>query len=491
MTRYEALADAIGGTPLIRLNRLTAGLRPAVYVKLESANPAGSVKDRAALWMLRAAEADGSLQPGGIVVETTSGNTGIGLAAFAAHLGYRSVIFTSSAVSAEKRALLTAYGAEVRLVDSFVPRDHPDSLRSHAQRFVAETPGAWLADQYDNPANPDAHLASTGPELWDDTEGRITHLVATVGTGGTISGTGRYLKQVSEGRVTVVGADPFTSSYSGGDGSQKYIEGAGHVVHPDADQDAWPSSLDTGVIDRYVAVDDRTAIEAIRRLAEEEGILAGGSSGIALAAALDVAAELDEDDVVAVILPDSGRAYLSTYFNDDWLVANGFSEPATALTTVREVLPEGTPLYLVNKDVSLNEATAALDAAGADPDDPVVVVYARERELAPHPSEVVGWTTPAVLDALAREAERTDLLAEARPTVGDVAYPVHARVGIGLTPFAALEAARAADPVWSAALVLQDGRVAALVARADLERAVEEDGHPMQAVIDGFVEMLL
>nr|WP_277348465.1 pyridoxal-phosphate dependent enzyme [Planctomonas sp. JC2975] len=485
------MADAVGGTPLIRLTRLTTGLRPAVYVKLEGANPAGSAKDRAALWMLRAAEADGSLQPGGTVVETTSGNTGIGLAAFAAHLGYRSVIFAASTVSAEKLGLMTAFGAEVHLIDAFVPRDHPDSLRSHAQRFVARTPGAWFADQYDNPANAEAHFATTGPELWADTDGRITHLVAAVGTGGTITGTARYLKQVSDGRVTVVGADPFTSSYSGGDGSPTYIEGAGHVTHPDARRDAWPAGFDPGVIDRYVAVDDLSAIELVRRLAREEGILASGSSGVALVAALDVAAELGEHDVVAVILPDSGRANLSTYFNDEWLVLKGFSEPTSGETTVRDLLPEAPRLYLVGKDVSPGEAITALDEAGADPDDPVLVVYARERELAPHPSEVVGWTTVASLEDLTQEGERGRPGVEMRRTVGEVAYPVHAEVGIGLTPSAALDLARASDPLWSAALVLQDGRVAALVGRSDLERAVNGDGHTVPAVIDGFVEMML
>ncbi len=478
MTRYETLADAVGGTPLIRLTRLAASVRPRVYVKVESSNPAGSVKDRAALWMLRAARANGSLPPGGTVVETTSGNTGIGLAAFAAHLGYRSVIFTSSAVSAEKRALLSAYGAEVRLVDSFVPKSHPDSLRSVAERFVTQTPGAWLADQYDNPANPEAHRATTGPEIWQDTEGRVTHLVATVGTGGTISGTGGYLKEVSGGRVTVVGADPLTSSYSGGDGSQKYVEGAGHFVHPEAVDDIWPQSLDTAVIDRYVAVDDRSAIDAIRRLAVTEGILAGGSSGVALAAALDVARDLAEDDVVVAILPDSGRAYLSTYFNDQWLVANGFRDDESAEVTLRSLIPADRRPLLVSRDELAGRALAAL--AGAGDTDPVLVVYRRDRELPPHPSEVVGWTTAKAL----REAA-DDL------TVAQVSLPAPPRVGIGASAASALEAAHEADPLWTAVLVLEDGRAAGILARDELEARAAASGPPARAAIDGFVEIVL
>lgn len=329
MARYESVLESIGGTPLIRLTRVAEGLLPRIYVKPEWQNPGGSVKDRAALAMLRRAEADGSLRPGGTVVEVTSGNTGIGLAIAAAHLGYRAVIFTSSVIAQEKRDQLAAYGAELRLVDAFVPRAHPDSLPSQGERYAAETPGAWLAQQYDNPANPAAHYASTGPEIWDDTDGAVTHFVATVGTGGTISGTGRYLKEVSGGRVRVIGADPITSKYSGGDGSQKYIEGAGHFVHPETTLDEWPRALDLDVIDDYVPVEDQRAIDAIRGLARTEGILAGGSSGVALAAAFQIAGRLTADDTVVVLLPDSGRTYLSTYYNDSWLAAGGFTAPGS------------------------------------------------------------------------------------------------------------------------------------------------------------------
>lgn len=452
MASYESVLDTVGGTPLIRLVRSAAGLRPRVYVKPEWQNPGASVKDRAALSMLRRAEADGSLRPGGTVVEATSGNTGIGLALAAAHLGYRTVVFTSSATSREKRDLLAAYGAEVRLVDVFVPRDHPDSLRSHGVRFAAGTPGAWFADQYDNPANPAAHHATTGPEIWADTEGAVTHFVATVGTGGTISGTGRYLREASAGRVRVIGADPATSAYSGGDGSQKYIEGAGHFRHPDAAADVWPQALDTGVIDRYVGVGDQEAIDAVRRLARTEGILAGGSSGVALAAALRVAEDLTEDDTVVVLLPDSGRAYLSTYFNDRWLAANGFHggppPPEGPLVGDR-----ATAARLVWRDEEPPEAAGRLAAAGVADHEVALAAYPRGgRQQAPHPSDLLGWTTPA------------DLLAAA--SVAETVRPLGPRLGIRL-PLTdpAVTAWTAAD--GEVAPVLDAGRVTAILRRTD------------------------
>ncbi|QKW25688.1 cysteine synthase family protein [Streptomyces seoulensis] len=457
MASYESVLDSIGATPLLRLTRAAQGLRPRVYVKPEWQNPGGSVKDRAALAMLRRAEAEGALRPGGTVVEVTSGNTGIGLALAAAHLGYRAVIFTSSTIAREKRAQLTAYGAELRLVDAFVPKDHPDSVHAQGQRFAEETPGAWLAHQYDNPANPAAHYATTGPEIWADTDGAVTHFVATVGTGGTISGTGRYLKEVSGGRVRVTGADPLTSAYSGGDGSQKYIEGAGHFVHPEAARDLWPRSLDTGVIDDYAPVDDQSAIDAIRRLARTEGILAGGSSGVALAAALRLAEHLTEEDTVVVLLPDSGRAYLSTYFDDDWLAANGFTAPtAEGGPGEPTVGAHATATPDVEADESAADAVRRLTAAGVADDDVVLVVHRRAgRVLALHPSDVIGWTTPARLRGAA--------------TVAGAARRLGPRLGGRLALTAPAVTAWAATD-GEVALVLDRGRVAGTVTRRRLRR---------------------
>jgi cystathionine beta-synthase len=439
--------DAVGGTPLIRLRR--TGVRARVYVKPEWYNPGASSKDRAALAMVRRAEDEGLLGPGGTVVETTSGNTGIGLAVVAAVLGYRAVVFTSSAISREKRDLLRAHGAEVRLVDAFVPRSHPDSLRSVAERYVAATEGAWLADQYDNPANPDAHYRTTGPEIWADTAGSVTHLVATVGTGGTISGTGRYLKEVSGGSVEVVGADPFTSAYGGGDGSQKAVEGAGHAVHPEAEVDVWPRSFDPGVVDRFVRVGDQAAIDALHRLAHDEGILAGGSSGVALVAALEVARDLDEDATVVAVLPDSGRAYLSTYFDPVWLRDHGFrDDPAPH---VRDALAG--PLSLVGRDASATEVSAATRSAAEDT--PVLVVHPRGGDVLPHPTDVVGWARAGDLRAAADAAPRP-------------VRPVPLTLGAGTAAGAGLALADAREPEWEVALALEEGRVVGLVKRDHL-----------------------
>ncbi|MHA6757590.1 PLP-dependent cysteine synthase family protein [Streptacidiphilus sp. PAMC 29251] len=478
------MLDSIGGTPLIRLTRAAEGLRPRIYVKPEWQNPGGSVKDRAALAMLRQAEADGSLRPDGVVVEVTSGNTGIGLALTAAQLGYRAVIFTSSAIAQEKRDQLAAYGAELRLVDAFVPRSHPDSLRSQGERYVAETPGAWFAQQYDNPANPAAHYTGTGPEIWQDTEGAVTHFIATVGTGGTISGTGRYLKEISGGRVSVIGADPITSRYSGGDGSQKYIEGAGHFVHPETTVDEWPKSLDLGVIDDFVPVEDQDAIDAVRRLARTEGILAGGSSGVALAGALRVAEGLTEQDTVVVLLPDSGRTYLSTYFNDRWLQTNGFTAAgAEAGVEGPTVGAFATAARLVEQDEDVVEALRRLAAENVTDeslkdeglkdeglkdenlaeDAPVLVAHRREwRTLAPHPSDILGWTTPARLRGAG--------------TIAETVRPVGPKLGAGLaltdpavTDWSEADEGDGGDD-GGIALVLDRGRVAGTVSRQALRR---------------------
>lgn len=408
MVRYESVLEAVGGTPLIRLTRGWPADGPRVYVKPEWLNPGGSVKDRAAVSMLRAAERDGSLRPGGTVVELTSGNTGIGLAMAAAHLGYQCVIFTSSKISAEKRNQITAYGARLELVDAFVPKDHPDSLRSHAERFVEATPGAWLAAQYDNAANPRAHYESTGPEIWCDTDGLVTHLVSTIGTGGTISGTARYLKEISRGAVRVIGADPLTSSYAGGDGSQKAIEGAGHFVHPETEVDIWPTALDLSLIDEIIPVADEDAIAAVRELATTEGILAGGSAGVALAATARITAGLGRDDVVVVLLPDSGRAYLSTYFNPGWLSDNGFGDSPDA----------GEPAVFVTADEDGAAAASRLTTEGHPPHTPVFVVHHRPgRVLAPHPSDLLGWTTPALLQVHPTPREAAQPLESVRPVL--------------------------------------------------------------------------
>lgn len=324
MDVHGSLTDVVGNTPLVRLNRVTGGAPAPVYVKLEYVNPGGSVKDRIALSMVEAAEEAGLLLPGGTIVEGTSGNTGVGLAMVAAQRGYRCVFAIPDKSSTEKIAVLRAYGAEVIVCPSDVPREHPDHVHSVAARVATETPGGWLADQYDNPANPRAHYRTTGPEIWRQTDGRVTHLVSGIGTGGTITGTGAYLKEVSGGRVTVVGADPEASLYSGGDGSPYSVESIGRYRHPETVVDTWPRSYQPEVVDRFERISDRDSLLTARRLAREEGLLVGGSAGTAVAAALRVAARLDPDDLVVVMLPDSGRNYLSKVFDDAWLGRLGF-----------------------------------------------------------------------------------------------------------------------------------------------------------------------
>ena len=253
---YESVTEAIGNTPLVRLKSSGDATGPSIYLKLEYMNPGGSVKDRAAREMVLAAEATGELRPGGTIVEGTSGNTGIGLTMIGTARGYRVITVLPDKTSADKLDLLRALGAEVVITASSRPIGHPEQVRTLAKRIAAETPGGWLADQYDNPANPRAHFETTGPELWRQTRGAITHLVAGVGTGGTITGTGEYLKSVSDQRVRVIGADPSSSRYSGGDGRAYYIESVGHFLHPDTEEDVWPRSYHAEVIDELITVED-------------------------------------------------------------------------------------------------------------------------------------------------------------------------------------------------------------------------------------------
>lgn len=315
--RYApSVVDLVGNTPLVRLNSLTRGLKPLVLAKVEYVNPGGSVKDRIALKMIEAAEASGELKPGGTIVEPTSGNTGVGLALVAQQRGYHCIFVCPDKVSEDKRNVLRAYGAEVVVCPTAVAPEDPQSYYSVSDRLVREVEGAWKPNQYANPANPASHYASTGPEIWADTDGKVTHFVTGVGTGGTISGTGRYLKDASDGRVQVIGADPEGSVYSGGTGRPYLVEGVG--------EDFWPDAYDRTVADEIVAVSDRESFEITRRLAREEGLLVGGSCGMAVAAALRVAERLTEDDVVVVLLPDGGRGYLSKIFSDTWMSSYGF-----------------------------------------------------------------------------------------------------------------------------------------------------------------------
>ncbi|MFD6162040.1 PLP-dependent cysteine synthase family protein [Nocardia sp. NPDC060256] len=409
---FESVVDAIGHTPLVRLNRVTAVGGAAVYAKLESTNPGGSVKDRIALSMVRAAEASGALRPGGTIVEGTSGNTGIGLALVAAGLGYRTVVVVPDKTSREKIAILRALGAEVRVTPGGRPTHHPEHVRNLAARIAAETPGGWLAGQYDNPANPEAHYRTTGPEIWEQTGGRVTHFVAGIGTGGTVSGTGRFLSEVSEGRVQVVGADPEHSVYGGGDGRAYYVEAVGHFRHPETVEDDWPQSYDPEVVSRIERVGDAEAFAVIARLAREEGLLVGGSAGVSVAAALRVAAELSPDDVVVVIVPDSGRSYLSKYFDEDWVGRLGFDIGAAADETVGAESYSGT-VGFVPSTASVAEALEILHDATTLP-----VVLARPGSTEVVVAEILGAAALSTLTTAPRDDAVTAHLDPPLPVVG-------------------------------------------------------------------------
>ena len=335
MKYAQHISELVGSTPLVQLTSVTRGLSATILAKVEYLNPGGSVKDRIALKMVEAAEASGDLRPGGTIVEPTSGNTGVGLALVAQRRGYSCVFVCPDKVSQDKIDVLRAYGARVVVTPTAVAPDSPESYYSVSDRLVREIPGAWKPNQYANQNGPASHYESTGPEIWADTDGRVTHFVTGVGTGGTITGTGRFLHDVSAdrpgGRVHVVGADPAGSVYSGGDGRPYLVEGVG--------EDFWPTAYDPAVPDEILAVTDADSFAMTRRLAREEGLLVGGSCGMAVVAAVRLAERLEAEDpaaaaraVVVVLLPDGGRGYLSKIFNDAWMRSYGFLDAAAEVT---------------------------------------------------------------------------------------------------------------------------------------------------------------
>ncbi len=330
MQYANSLLDLIGDTPLVKLNRTTDGAKGLVLAKVEYLNPGGSVKDRIATRMIEAAEASGELKPGGTIVEPTSGNTGVGLAMVAQQRGYKCVFVCPDKVSEDKQNVLRAYGAEVVVCPTAVAPEHPDSYYNVSDRLVREIDGAWKPNQYANENNPRSHYETTGPEIWQQTDGKITHFVAGVGTGGTISGIGKYLKEQNPD-VQVIGADPAGSVYSGGTGRPYLVEGVG--------EDFWPTTYDRDIADRIIEVSDADSFQFTRRLAREEAMLVGGSSGMAAFAAVQLAKELDDPDaVIVVLLPDSGRGYLGKVFNDEWLAQYGFLPASDDQPTIGEVL---------------------------------------------------------------------------------------------------------------------------------------------------------
>jgi cystathionine beta-synthase len=445
----QSVVDLVGNTPLVRLNRVTEGLRPLVLAKVEYFNPGGSVKDRIALLMIEEAERSGELKPGGTIVEPTSGNTGVGLALVAQQKGYRCVFVCPDKVSADKINVMRAYGAEVVVCPTAVAPEDPRSYYQVSDRLVRERPNAWKPDQYANPNNPLSHYRTTGPELWEQTGGRITHFVAGIGTGGTITGTGRYLKEVSGGRVRVVGADPEGSVYSGGTGRPYLVEGVG--------EDFWPDAYDRDICDEIVPVSDRESFVLTRRLAREEGLLVGGSCGMAAAAALRVAERAGPDDVVVVLLPDSGRGYLSKIFNDDWMADYGFLATAADDLTVGEVLERKDgqlpSLVHVHPTETVREAVDILREYGVSQ---MPVVKAEPPVMS---AEIIGSVV---------ERDLLDLLFSGRASLAD---PVERHMSAPLPMIGAGEpvsAATAALENAGAAVVLYQGKPQGVITRQDL-----------------------
>jgi len=443
----NSLLDLVGNTPLVRLGRVGAGLPCDLLAKVELFNPGGSVKDRPAVAMIDAAERAGLLQPGGTIVEPTSGNTGVGLAIVAAQRGYRCIFVMSDKMSAEKVALLEAYGARVVVCPTAVPPEHPDSYYSVADRLTRETPGAFRPDQYSNPANPAEHERSTGPEIWRQTDGRLTHFVAGVGTGGTITGVARYLKAQNPA-VQVIAADPAGSVYSGGSGRPYLVEGVG--------EDFWPTTFDPSLVDRTIEVTDAESFAAARRVTREEGLLIGGSCGTAVHAALVAGADCADGDVVVVLLPDSGRNYLSKIYDDGWMTRYGFlrgdgPSAGDVLDTKDGSIPD---LVVVTADERARDAFTRMRELGVSQ---LVVATTTEQPLAA--KEVSGSLSElSLMDKAFRDPALLD-----RP-VGELMEAAPPMLGVGETVSAVVERLDSCPAV----LVLDGGHPVGILTRQDV-----------------------
>ncbi len=448
MKYANTVIDLVGNTPLVRLNRVTEGIAATVLVKVEYLNPGGSSKDRIATRIIDDAEAKGLLKPGGTIVEPTSGNTGIGLALVAQQRGYRCVFVLPDKVGEDKRNVLLAYGAEIVVTPTAVEPSSPESYYSVSDRLAREIPGAFKPNQYSNPNGPLSHYETTGPEIWADTEGKVTHFVAGVGTGGTISGVGKYLKEVSGGSVVVIGADPEGSVYSGGTGRPYLVEGVG--------EDFWPTAYDPSVVDEIIASSDAESFDFTRRLAREEGLLVGGSSGLAVASGLKAAAKLGPDDVMVILLPDGGRGYLGKVFNDKWMRSYGFlsdTEERTVGDVIKTKSGELPDLVHVHPTDTVRDAieimskyeVSQMPVLTAEP--PVVM------------GEVIGAIDErSLLEAVfSGGAKMTDAIREF------VGQPL-GLIGV----HESLSAARTALASTDALLVTNDGKPAAVLTRHDL-----------------------
>ncbi len=448
---YPTLLDLIGNTPIVRLQHIGRELGPTLLAKLEYLNPGGSNKDRIALSMIARAEQSGKLKPGGTIVEPTSGNTGVGLALAAAIKGYKMIFVVPDKVAPEKIALLRAFGAEVVICPTAVDADSPESYYLVSDRLAEEIPGAYKPDQYSNPGNPDAHYKTTGPEIWEQTGGELDAVVISVGTGGSITGTARYLKEQNPD-LLIVGADPEGSIYSGGPVHPYLVEGIG--------KDTFPESFDPSVVDEYVRVSDRDSFLITRRLAREEGILAGGSGGTSVCAMLEVAKRFGPEATILTTIPDGGRGYLSKLFDDNWMLEHGFLERHGAPETVEQVLAfkhaeDGVPdLIVCESHQKLGEAIELMQRYGIS--QLPVVRNAPAETLA----DVIGSLNErGLLDRVFRDP---DALGE------EVAVAMQ-------PPLAAVDLRDTVEQVFSdlreqrqAVVVARDGRPQAVLTRSDL-----------------------
>ncbi|HEX6131324.1 MAG TPA: cystathionine beta-synthase [Actinomycetota bacterium] len=447
MEVLETFLDAMGNTPLVRLRRVTRGVRPTVLAKLEMLNPGGSVKDRIGIRMIEAAERSGALRPGGTIVEPTSGNTGHGLAIAAAIRGYRCIFVMPDKMSQEKIQLLRAYGAEVIICPTAVPPESPESYYRVADRLTEEIPGAFQPNQYWNPENPATHHETTGPEIWRQTDGEIDVFVAGVGTGGTISGVGRFLKE-RDPDVQVVGADPEGSVYSGDEPRPYLVEGIG--------EDFWPGTFDASVVDRFVRVSDRDSFLTARAVTRQEGILVGGSGGTAVFAALQVARELDDPAAtIVVLLPDTGRQYLSKVYSDAWMLQYGMLDRPEPVRVDEVLAAKGRDLPPVITVRAHDKVRQAVDVLQEHSISQAPVV----REDGSDVTAVVGSIRDRELldrvfrDPDALQADVAEVMAPPIPTV-EWSDPVEAA-------FAELERA-------PAVLVAKSGQVIGVLTRSDL-----------------------
>ncbi|WP_309103515.1 cystathionine beta-synthase [Microbacterium sp.] len=456
MKYAESIIDLVGDTPLVKLHHVTEGVACTVLVKLEYLNPGGSAKDRIATRIIDAAEAAGELAPGGTIVEPTSGNTGVGLALVAQQRGYRCVFVLPDKVGADKIDVLRAYGAEVVVTPTSVPADSPESYYSVSDRLARDIPGAFKPNQYENQNGPRSHYETTGPEIWRDTDGSVTHFVAGVGTGGTITGTGRYLREISDDRVRIIGVDPEGSVYSGGTGRPYLVEGVG--------EDIWPGAYDPQVPHEIVAVSDADAFAMTRRLAREEGILVGGSSGMAVVGALRVARSLPADAVMVVLLPDGGRGYLGKIFNDGWMRSYGFSEIDEG-ETVADVL---------NARAAQASRTAGVrlpDLVHAHPSDTVLEAIGMMAEYGVSQLVVLSAEPPVMMGEVLGTVDEKGLLdllfsGDAKPTDAVGAHAAERLPLIGI--HAPVAQARAALADVDALLVTEDGKPHTVLTRQDL-----------------------